>query len=335
MAAKQKKIMSDDTRPIVIFLVLAVFIILIFGWANSAFLSIRNLYTLLKHVSINGICALGLTFVIAAGHVDMAFPRIGCLAGMTSSHLIAIGQGPLLSILAGVAVGVLFGLVNGIAIGKYNMPDMVVTIGTGFIAYGLGYIYSGGARIFKNFLKSGILDLNNAKYIGLPLPVIITAILYLLGYLILHRSTYGRGFYATGEHKVAAIFSGVKVRNYIIVAFVLVGGLSAFATILITSAQGTGIVKTGLPLLMPAYSAVFLGSAIFKKPTVYGTILGALFISVIINGFVILSVPYYYADLIMATILIVALTLSSDLSLKKRFKRNASHLPSSGQEMAQ
>lgn len=325
MAAKKKKIISDNARPVIIFLALTVFIILIFGQANSAFLSIRNLYTLLKHVSINGICALGLTFVIAAGHVDMAFPRIGCLAGMTTSHLIAIGQGPILSILAGVLVGLVFGLVNGIAIGKYKMPDMVVTIGTGFIAYGLGYLYSGGARIFKNFLKSGILNFNNAKYIGLPLPVIVTAVLYLLGYLILHRSTYGRGFYATGEHKVAAIFSGVKVRNYIVVSFVLVGGLSALATILITSAQGTGIVKTGLPLLMPAYSAVFLGSAIFKKPSVYGTLLGALFISIIINGFVILSVPYYYADLIMAIILVVALTLSSDLSLKKRFKSKASH----------
>ncbi len=126
-----------------------------------------------------------------------------------------------------------------------------------------------------------------------------------------------------------------KVRNYIIISFVLVGGLSALAAILITSSQGTGIVKTGLPLLMPAYSAVFLGSAIFKKPTVYGTLLGALFISIIINGFVILSVPYYYADLIMAIILIVALTLSSDISLKKYFKRTSSHLPSSGQEVTQ
>ena len=207
------------------------------------------------------------------------------------------------------------------------MPDMVVTIGTGFIAYGLGYIYSEGARIFKNFLKSGILNFNNAKYFSIPLPVIVTAILYILGYLILHRSTYGRGFYATGEHKLTAIFSGVKVRNYIITAFTIGGALAALATILITSAQGTGIVKTGLTLLMPAYSAVFLGSAIFKKPTAYGTILGALFISIIINGFVILSVPYYYADLIMAIILIAALALSSDLSVIRRFKKKASHRP--------
>ncbi len=327
--------MSDETRPVVVFLVLTVFIILIFGKANPAFLTLRNLYTLLKHTSINGICALGLTFVIAAGHVDMSFPRVGCFAGMTTSHLIAIGQGPLLSILAGVAVGLVFGFVNGIAIGKYKMPDMVVTIGTGFIAYGLGYVYSEGARIFKNFLKSGILDFNNARYFSIPLPVIVTASLYLLGYLILHRSTYGRGFYATGEHKLTAIFSGVKVRNYIITAFTIGGGLAALATILITSAQGTGIVKTGIPLLMPAYSAVFLGSAIFKKPTIYGTFLGALFISIIINGFVILSVPYYYADLIMAIVLIAALALSSDLSLKKRFRRKTPQTPAFSEEVSQ
>ncbi len=327
--------MSDETRPIVVFLVLTVVIILIFGKANPAFLTLRNLYTLLKHTSINGICALGLTFVIAAGHVDMSFPMVGCFAGMTTSHLIAIDQGPVLSILAGVAVGLVFGFVNGIAIGKYKMPDMVVTIGTGFIAYGLGYVYSEGARIFKNFLKSGILNFNNARYFGVPLPVIVTAILYLLGYLILHRSTYGRGFYATGEHKLTAIFSGLKVRNYIMTAFTIGGGLAALATILITSAQGTGIVKTGIPLLMPAYAAVFLGSAILKKPTVYGTFLGAFFISIIINGFVIMSVPYYYADLIMAIVLISALALSSDLSLKKRFRRKTPQTPILSEETPQ
>jgi ribose transport system permease protein len=318
MNDRNKPMISKDVIPIVIFFLLFTFIIVVFSTMHEQFLSARNISTLLKHASISAIFALGVTFVVVVGHFDLSFPMVCALAGMTNSFLIAKDIPVVPSVAAGLAVAVIFGLLNGVAVGKLKMPDIVTTVGIGAIAWGFAYLYSGGAYIYGNVLTSGILELNDARWFGAPLPAILMACLYFLGYLVLHRSRFGRGFYATGDNRVAAIFSGMNVKGYIVAAFIICAVLTSFGAIMSNASQGQGNVRVGLVFLLSSYATIFLGSAVFKKPTIYGTFFAALFMATMLNGFTLMAISYFYMDFIIGMVLIIALVLSSDFFSGKK-----------------
>jgi ribose/xylose/arabinose/galactoside ABC-type transport system permease subunit len=237
---------------------------------------------------------------------------------MTTSFLIANEVTVIPSIFAGLLVGGLFGLGNGLAVGRLKLPDMVTTIATGAVAWGFAWIYSDGSYIWKNATTSGILLINDALILRVPLPVILMLALYVLSHFVLHLSRFGRCFYSTGENRMAAIFSGINVRAYVAAAFIICAVLSSLGAIIGNASQGSGSVRVGMVYLLPAYATIFLGSAIFRKPTVYGTFLAALFISIMLNGFTLMAVPYYYSDFIIGLVLLVALGISSDMVLKRK-----------------
>jgi ribose/xylose/arabinose/galactoside ABC-type transport system permease subunit len=334
MSAKRKQILSDDLKPVVIFLIMIGFIVVVFSLMHEQFLTARNISTMLKHASISAIFALGATFVVVVGHFDLSFPMVCALAGMTTSFLIAQDIHVVPSVGLGLAVAVVFGFFNGVAVGKLKLPDIVTTVGIGAIAWGFAYAYSGGAYIYGNVLTSGILELNDAVWFGIPLPAILMGSLYFLAYLILHRSRYGRCFYSTGDNKIAAVFSGINVQAYIIAAFVICAVLSSFGAIMSNASQGQGNVRVGLVFLLSSYATVFLGSAVFKKPTIYGTFLAALFMATMLNGFTLMTVSYFYMDFIIGIVLIAALCLSSDIFYKKRKGKRSTDVSDSAAEVA-
>ncbi len=153
---------------------------------------------------------------------------------------------------------------------------------------------------------------------GIPFPVILLLILYFAAFLILHRSRHGRGFYATGANRVAAIFSGVNTKYYIVAAFAFCALTTSLGAIMSNASQGSGSVRVGLVFLLPAYAPIFLGNAVFRKTTIYGTFMASMFIAIMLSGFTLMAVPYYYRDLIIGIVLVVALSLSTDVVLKGR-----------------
>ena len=334
MAGKPKNPMSEASKSIIIFLLLLVLVFVVFAFLHKQFLSPRNISNLLKHASINSLFALGALFVVVVGHFDLSFHLVCSLAGMTTSYLIANDVTVIPSIFAGLVVGGIFGFGNGVAIGKLRLPDMVTTIATGAIAWGFAWIYSDGSYIWKNATTSGILLLNDALVFHVPLPVILMLGLYLSAFGVLHVSRFGRCFYSTGENRIAAVFSGVGVRAYVAAAFIVCAVLASLGAILGNASQGSGSVRVGMVYLLPAYATIFLGSAIFKKPTVHGTFLAALFISVMLNGFTLMAVPYYFSDFIIGLVLLVALGLSSDMLLNRRVRTRSAGGAGSRKEAA-
>jgi simple sugar transport system permease protein/ribose transport system permease protein len=128
-----------------------------------------------------------------------------------------------------------------------------------------------------------------------------------------------------------AIFSGVKTKQYIVAAFAICAATSSLGAIVSNASQGSGSVRVGLVFLLPAYASTFLGSAVFRKPTIYGTFLAALFLATLLNGFTLMAVPYYYSDFIIGMVLILALTLSTDIVFRKRKAQGSSRLPEAGE----
>jgi len=318
--------LSGDTISIIVFFLILAMVMLVFTLLTDKFLTLENFSKLFKYLSNTALVALGLTFVVVVGHSDMSFHFVSCFAAMTMSFFIGKGLPPIPSILIGLLGGVMYGVLNGIAVGKYKLPDMIATIAIGSVAWGTAYLYSRGNYIYKNFLTSGIINLADGKLYGIPYPVIYLFVFYILAFVVLHRSKYGRRFYATGSNKIAATFSGINIQRYIIVAFALCTFFASFANMLMTAAQGNGNVKGGLVLLMPAYASIFVGISVFKKATVIGTFFGAFLIVMMQNGFTLLNAPFYIMDLIVGATLILAIILSR-IEIKRKVKQPS---PASG-----
>lgn len=223
--------------------------------------------------------------------------------------LIAIGQPLTLAVCGGLAIGLVFGLFNGIAVARFKLPDIVTTIATGGLAIGFSYFYSGGTSISQNFFSSGLLDINDGRFLGLDRPFAILLAAMLIGIVILHGSRFGRAFYATGENPVAAHYSGIPVARMIIAAFAICGVCACLAIVLLVASSGAANVTAGTQLLMPAFAAVYLGAALFGRPSVPATLAGTMMMSLMLNGFTLLAIPYYYSDAIVSTVLILAITL--------------------------
>lgn len=279
---------------------------LLFGVLSPEFLTRHNISAIFRHMSAEGIAGLGLTFIIVVRRFDLSFPGIASLGAMTTGMLIARGSDLFPSIVGGIAVGTVCGVLNGFAISVIRLPDIVTTIGVGSIAYGLSFIYSNGATISDNFMESGILDINDQKIAYLDAPIFFMLVLYGLAWLVLHRSRFGRGFYATGENPRSAAFSGIHIQRYVVAAFVLTAALSVWAGILHCAEAGQADPSAGDGFLTPAFASVYLGAALFGFASVPATFAGTLLISMMLNGFTLLSVPYYYSDAIISVVLIGA-----------------------------
>lgn len=291
------------------FAALVALIVLLFSMQNGAYVSEGNIRALMRHMSVQGLAALGLTFVIVVRHFDLSFPGVASLGAMTLGWLIAVGMPLSVAVAGGLAAGFLFGLANGIAVARFGLPDIVTTIATGGLAIGFSYFYSNGTSISQNFFMSGILDLNDRKILGLDMPFAILLGTAVLGYLLLHASRLGAGFYATGQNALSARFSGVPTRALIVLAFALCGTLACLSITLLVASSGAANVTAGNQLLMPAFAAVYLGAALFGRPSVGATLSGTLLMSMMLNGFTLLAIPYYYSDAIVSTVLITAIAI--------------------------
>lgn len=282
-----------------------------FSLAQPKFFTFHNLETILRATSTTGLAALGLTFVIIVGRFDMSFPWVAALAAMTTGFLISQEYNFVICLMAGVGIGVVWGLLNGLAVGVFGLPDIVCTIATGSIAFGLAYLYSNGVSIYDNFITSGMLELNNGTLANIEFPVWFLFALYGLTWFGLERTRYGRAFYATGENRVSAIYSGIRIRRYLLAAFCLCTTLSAWAAILMSASGGQADVRTGQNFLMPAYAAVYLGVSLFGRPSALATLFGSIFLSALLNGFMLMGVAFYYSDAIISVILVLALCASN------------------------
>lgn len=291
------------------FAVILAVVLTIFHTTAPNYLSGKNLNSIFRHMSATGVAALGLCFVIIVAKYDLSFPGIAAFGGMTLGFMIASGYPIVPAIIVTIIGGCILGLINGVAIGYFDLPDIVTTIGVGSVAAGMSYLYSGGKTLSDNFFGSGILDINDSKFLGISAPIIVMLMLYLLAGIVLHATRFGRALYAVGENPTAAYFSGIRVRLLTMLAFVMCAVLSSWAIIMLTAERGRADPTSANNFLMPAYAAVFLGAALFGKASAPATFFGAMLISMIVNGMNLLTVPYYFRDAIISFILIVAIAV--------------------------
>jgi ribose/xylose/arabinose/galactoside ABC-type transport system permease subunit len=278
---------------------------------TDGFFTLKNIAGIFKHVAIIAIAALGVTFVVVVGHTDISFYMIACFGAMLMSWTISLGLPGFPALLIGLLGGLVFGIASGAAVGIAKLPDIIITIAIGTIAFGCAYLFSDGSKIYQNFRQSGISFLNDGSIIGIPSPIFIMVVLYFIGFFVLELTTVGTFFYAMGSNKIAAYYSGINVPKFVMSAFIICVLLGTLAGEINTASVGNGEVKTALTFLLPCYTSVFIGNAIFRRPCVIGTFMGALLLQIVSNGFNHLNIKFYISDLSTAVLLVVALFIST------------------------
>jgi ribose transport system permease protein len=287
----------------VIYIAFSVFVKGFFSWTA--------LGNILVEISIPSLVSLGLTFVIISGNWDLSFGSVAGIASMTTCYVTSITGNMFLGILSGLMVALLAGIVNGAFVSYFGLSDVIITIGTGSIYFGLSYLYSGGYHIHENLGDSfGFLY---AGSVGpFPVPTILLGAICLGAYITFNRAKIGRAFYSTGLARTAAIFSGVNTEFCKMLAFVICGLLAGIGGILTASENKSAWVLIGQDYLLTDYAIVFLGWAIFDKPSVIGTLVGAFFLGTISTGFVMAGVPFYVRNLGTGALLLIAITIGAE-----------------------
>jgi len=314
-----------------------------FSIGNPVFLTPFNLQNILANMSILTIIAIGQTFVIISGGIDLS---AGYVMGMVSV-VVAQSMGmmppgtPLwMALLIAAAVGICFaliaGLVNGLLIARLDVPPFIATLGMFGIARGVGFLLSGGmpvpiyteglGRVGNGYLfyfhpkagwsfldiPAGLVQADLRQVTGvLPFVLIFMVILLIIAHLILSRSRFGLHTYAIGGNKEASLRAGIPVSRRLIALYMLSSTFAAFAGLVYNTRFTNGAANAGEALLLDTVAAVVIGGASLfgGAGTVIGTLIGALIISVLGNGLVIMSVNPFWQFIAVGVVIIVAVLI--------------------------
>jgi ribose transport system permease protein len=276
------------------------------------FLTFTNLMNVMRQVSIIGIMAVGMTFVILTGGIDLSVGAVMALAGTIASGMMAHGIDPIVSLLAGVAVGAGFGLFNGALVAFGGMPSIIVTLATMGIARGLALIYSSGYPI--SGLPGWVSWFGAGRIANIPVPVIIMLAFYFIAWVLLERTPFGRYVYAVGGNEQATRLSGVRVSVVKLAVFVIAGLATAISAIVLTGRLMSGQPNAGIGFELDAIAAVVLGGTAIAggRGSILGTLIGAMLLAILNNGLNLLGIDPYVQNVIKGVIILLAVYISRD-----------------------
>lgn len=287
-----------------VFLVICLF----FSLSSEFFLTWNNISNILRQSSINGILAVGVTFVVLTGGIDLSVGSIMALAGMIAGSLLTLASpNPLpLGLTAGLLVGAGCGLFSGILVAYLRLPSFVATLGMLSMARGLTLIYSDG-RPIPNLLPA-FKWLGAGSMGGIPVPAIILFAVFVTAWIVLKYTTFGRYVYAVGGNERAAKTSGIATRRIVTVSYVVSGCLAGLAGLLLTARTTTALPQAGVGYELDAIAAVVIGgtSLVGGRGSLIGSLFGALIIGTLNNGMDLLGISSYYQQFLKGAIIIIA-----------------------------
>lgn len=282
---------------------------IILGTINSVFLTTDNLLNVLIQSSIIAIIAVGMTFVIISGGIDLSVGSVVALSSMVTGYALASGYSTTVSIVTCLATGLFCGLVSGLLIAIFKVPPFIATLGMMSAARGLALMMQGGRSI--SGFNADFLSISNGSILSLPSPVVIMFLIYLIAFIISKYTYWGHYIYAIGGNERAAWLSGIPIKAYVTGTYMVCGLLSAGASVILTARLNSAQPVAGNSYELDAIAAAVIGGASLSggRGTIVGTLLGALILSVLRNGLSILNIPSYVQQLAIGALIVAAVVI--------------------------
>lgn len=288
-----------------------ILLIIVVSILNPSFLDLSNLLNLLRQISINGLIAFGMTFIILTGDIDLSVGSILALSSAFIALMITSGVDPIIALIIGVLIGFVLGAVNGLLVTKGNMAPFIATLATMTIFRGLTLVITDGNPI-TNLGDSYLFQLFGKGYfIGIPVPAVTMIIVFVILLIILQKTTFGRHTYAIGGNEIAAKISGIKVNKIKILIYGISGLMSALAGGILTSRLNSAQPTAGTSYELDAIAAVVLGGTSLTggKGRIVGTLIGVLIIGVLNNGLNLLGVSSFYQQVVKGVVILIAVLI--------------------------
>ncbi|MBN9070192.1 MAG: ABC transporter permease [Rhizobiales bacterium] len=287
-----------------------ILLIVVASFLSDRFLTVPNLLNILRQVAIVGILAIGMTFVILTKGIDLS---VGSLLGLSVVFYAGLldDHGMVVAIPLGLSAAMLAGLVNGIGVAWARIPPFIMTLGMLSFARGIAFIYTGGTPI--PILNESFYRLGNGYVAGIPIPSLILLAVLAVSAVVLSLTAFGRSVYGIGSNEEAARLSGVPVKFYTILVYVISGLVSGLAGLVYASQLSIGTPIAGQGYELDAIAAVVVGgtSLFGGKGTVAGTFIGTLIIGVLANILNLTGVDPYVQQLFKGALIVTAVYIMS------------------------
>lgn len=284
----------------------------VFSTLSEFFFNFDNIVDILMATAVNGVLALGVTFVITTGGIDLSVGTVMTLSAVMTAQAIANWGLPIpLGVLVGILTGGMCGLINGVVVAKMGLPSFIATLGMFYAARGLALVISNSAPIYLTD-EPGFLDIARGKIIpGIPNIVVIFFLAAIVAAVILNRTVLGRYTVALGSNEEATRLSGVRTDRWKISIYALGGLFTGLAGVLLAARIGSAQPSLGAGYELDAIAAAVIGGTSLSggEGTILGTVIGAMVMTTLANGLRLLSVPQEWQMVVTGVILVLAVFL--------------------------
>ncbi|QIK70670.1 ABC transporter permease [Erysipelothrix sp. HDW6C] len=286
-------------------------LIILFSFLSGHFFQADNLMNILLQVSIITILAIGMTFVLMIGEIDLSVASTLALSGVVMGMLINNGMNLVLAlIITIVLLGVAVGFFNGYISAKFKLPTFIVTVASMQIIRGIGFALTDAKPIqIKN---EALLAIGNQRFLGIiPYPILIMIAIAIIAHIILSKTKYGRQLKMMGGNREAAKYSGIKINKLQISVFVVSAMTAAVSGILMASRLYSAQPNVAQSYELDAIASAVLGGTSLNggQGTILGTLIGALIIGVVNNGMNLIGLEYFYQQIVKGAIIVIAVLI--------------------------
>ena len=292
----------------------------ILSFVSPVFLTPRNILNIFQQVSVNGIIAVGMTFVLLTGNIDISVGSLVAVSGVIAGSILVKNptsiSSTVFACIVAVLICMLLSFVSGNMVSYFNVPPMIATLAMMTIARGIALVYADGKPYLLESESFAILGKGNVG--GFPLPAIIFFVIIILFSIVLNCTAFGRSVYAVGGNRKAADASGIRSRRIINAVYVICGALTGLAGLVLASRIGSGQPAVAEGYEMDAIAACVIGgtSTLGGIGKLSGTFIGVLIIGLISNALTLLNINTYWQQIIKGLIIAIAVIL--DMYTKKK-----------------
>jgi len=316
MDTKQIKHYLIKFQSVIALLVMCI----VLSFLSDRFLTGENAWNVMRQISVNVIISVGMTLVILTGGIDLSVGSILALAGAVTAGMLKFGAEftdmnvylgftLLGALVGGTLVGTVLGWFNGITITRFKVPPFVATLAMLTIARGLTMLWTGGFPITG--LGENMAFIGTGWFLGIPMPVWISAVIVFMAVVVTNKTTLGRHIYAIGGNETAARLSGIKIKKVKLVVYSIAGALAGIGGIIVTSRLDSAQPNAGMSFELDSIAAVVIGGTSLSggKGTIMGTVQGALIIGILNNGLVLLNVSPFWQQVIKGFVILLAVVI--------------------------
>ena len=273
---------------------------------SDVFLTANNILNVLRQTALLFLMASGLTLVILTAGLDLSIGANVALSGCLAASVIKITGSPLLGIATGIGCGFIIGLTNGVLVTALRIPSFIATYGMMWVLTGITYYYMAGETIHG--FPPGFRQLGSGHLFGIPVPVYFMVLFLMIGVLFAQRTIWGQQIYAIGANPIAARLSGVPVERRLVLVYAVSGAMAGLASLIILARINSAQGDIGEELTLPAIAAVLVGgtSLFGGSGTVAGTLIGALLLTLVLNGMNLLQINSSWQPLATGIIILLA-----------------------------